>query len=402
MNMDNQPILNIGCFGSVSDGKSTLVEKLTGIKTQKHSNEKIKNITIKLGYANMKIWEKNNEYITSNSDINHDDYKLINHISFVDCPGHQELINTMLTSINIINGAIIVIAIDQPLNKKPQLIQHLAAIKLGKIKNIIVLLNKIDLVKKDILLYRKEEVDELLNKYDIKPKYIIPVCLNKKINLNYVIESIVQVFNPDNILNHNSTPLFRISRSFDINKPGTDYNDLSGGVIGGTLLQGKLKLNDEIEIRPGIISKDKNNKINYNPIKTKILSIKTDNIELNEISPGGLVAIKTDIDPYYTKNDCLTGNILGYINELPNIYTKINLKINITKDFDYIYEPKINDNLFLQIGTKNENSILKNIKNDIYELELLKPICICNNDNIIVCKNDNKILKIIGSGYLVL
>ena len=38
--MNNQPLFNIGCLGSVSDGKSTLVEKLTTIKTQKHSSEK--------------------------------------------------------------------------------------------------------------------------------------------------------------------------------------------------------------------------------------------------------------------------------------------------------------------------------------------------------------------------
>ena len=40
----SQPIINIGCLGSVSDGKSTLVKCLTGTKTQKHSNEKIRNI----------------------------------------------------------------------------------------------------------------------------------------------------------------------------------------------------------------------------------------------------------------------------------------------------------------------------------------------------------------------
>ena len=183
----NQPIINIGCLGSVSDGKSTLVEKLTNIKTQKHSNEKHRNITIKQGYANMKIWENNDDYYTTNSNIeNYNNYNLVNHISFVDCPGHQELIKTMLSSISLMDGAIVIIAVDQPLNNKPQLIQHLAAAKLSNIKNIIICMNKIDLVKKDILYQRKQELDILLEKYDIKPFIIIPTCFNKKIGLNKI------------------------------------------------------------------------------------------------------------------------------------------------------------------------------------------------------------------------
>ena len=71
--MNLQPICNIGTLGSVSDGKSTLVEKLTGIKTQRHSSEKIRNITIKSGYANLKIWmNENNEYTTTNDSDNLD------------------------------------------------------------------------------------------------------------------------------------------------------------------------------------------------------------------------------------------------------------------------------------------------------------------------------------------
>ena len=55
--MDNQPTINVGMIGSVSNGKSSITEKLTSIKTQKHSSEKERNITIKLGYANAKIFK---------------------------------------------------------------------------------------------------------------------------------------------------------------------------------------------------------------------------------------------------------------------------------------------------------------------------------------------------------
>ncbi len=113
----NQPLINIGCLGCVSDGKSTLIKCLTGIKTQRHSREKNENLSIKQGYANLKIYE--NE-------------KLINHISFVDCPGHQDLILTLLTSLCLMDGVIIVIAVNNPINTKQQLKHQLLAVKLLK------------------------------------------------------------------------------------------------------------------------------------------------------------------------------------------------------------------------------------------------------------------------------
>jgi translation initiation factor 2 subunit 3 len=402
-----QPIINIGCLGSVSDGKTTLINKLTGIKTQRHSDELHRNITIKQGYGNMKVWldPYNSNYYTSDSNAleyiteDNDECSLVNHISFVDCPGHQELIQTMLSSISLMDGAIVVIAADQPLTKKPQLIQHLAAAKLGKIKNIIICMNKIDLVTKSILYERKEELDQMLIEYDINPFTIIPTCFNKKIGINYLIDAIMQLFNPTKYLERsNDLPIFRISRSFDINKPGTNWNNVSGGVIGGSLLSGKLKVGDEIEIKPGQISKGKDGKIIYQSIKTTILSIKTDTTTLTEIIPGGLIGIGTDLDPYYCKNDMLSGNIVGFINKLPNVYTNINIKVTMIKLFNTIWEPKINDKVMLQIGTKICEAKLNKYEENIFNFELLKPVCISYLQHIIICININKILKIVAEG----
>jgi len=394
--MDNiiksQPILNIGCLGCVSDGKSTLINKLTGIKTQKHSQEKIRNITIKQGYGNMKIWQddKSNYYTTDSNYDNYNDYKLVNHISFIDCPGHSDYVNTMISSTSMMNGVIIVISVDTPLHKKTQLLQHLLITQVNKINKIIICLNKIDLVDKFIVQSRKEELDELLLKYNINPFIIIPTSFNKMIGINHVINSIMTLFNPNDLSNkYNDKPLFRISRSFDINKPGTDWNNVVGGILGGTLIKGNFKINDEIEIRPGIISNNK-----WNPIKTKIISIKSDNINLDSIISGGLVGIGTLIDSYYCKNDLLSGNIAGLVDNLPNVYTNIDILINI---IDTNFNINKNDNIILYIGTNSFNSKIININNNILNLELNKPMCIDNNDNIIIC---NKLNKIIGYGSL--
>jgi translation initiation factor 2 subunit 3 len=390
--MNSQPIINIGCLGSVSNGKSTLVEKLTGTRTQRHSNEKVRNITIKQGYANMKIWNNGINHYTTNSNTTSDD-ELVNHISFVDCPGHQDLIQTMLSSISLMDGAIIIIAVDQPLSKSPQLIQHLAGAKIGRIKKIIICLNKIDLVTKNLLYERKEELDKMLKEYDIEPFAIIPTCFNKKIGLDNVVKAIVQLFDPKDYIERNeSNPVFKISRTFDINKPGTDWTNVNGGVMGGSLSCGKLKVGDEIEIRPGQISKQ-----GWIPLKTKIVSIKTDLSELNEIIPGGLVGIGTDLDPYYCKNDVLSGHVIGLVGQLPQVYTKLSMNINLITLFG-TWNPKKNDIVMLQIGTKMFEAKLSSFS-DKYEFELTKPACI-DNKHIIICRTENKILKVVAEGQL--
>ena len=191
--LNYQPIINIGCLGCVSDGKSTLVKKLTNTKTQRHSSEHIRNITIKQGYANMKIWQNDNKYYTTDSTFNEhiiNDTKstLMNHISFVDCPGHQDLMITLLSSLYLMDGVIIVISVDKQLNKKQQLIQQLIAIKLANIKNIIICLNKIDLVNKSIVLNRKKELDEILLKYSMM---MLTACV---FNINTIPTLLTKLF----------------------------------------------------------------------------------------------------------------------------------------------------------------------------------------------------------------
>lgn len=373
--MINQPIINIGTLGSVSEGKSTLVKKLAGIITQCHSREKIRNITIKQGFGNMKIFSAPDGTLTTQGG------KLVNHISWVDCPGHMDRIQTALGSISLMDGVVLIIGVKDKLETKPQLIQHLLGIKLGGIKKIIVCLNKIDLVSKDVLLEYKKDVDTLFSKYGIKPNYIIPTSFNKGIGLNWVLNAIQELFNPNIWLEKTKDiPVLKISRSFDINKPGTDLSDLKGGVIGGTITSGQFKVGDIIEIKPGRINKKTGVAM---PIKTIIRSIQTGTTNLDVAYAGGLVAIGTDIDPFETKNDGLVGNLCGYV--LPEIVSEISF------DIEWIDKPVKLDNLCLLIGTRMCKVLLDN---EIFKLE--KPMCILPKEQIIVCQDINGMIKVIG------
>ena len=394
--MNHQPILNIGCLGSVSDGKSTLVKMLTGIETQQDSREKVKNITINQGFGNMKIFKNKDTFITTDSNTsNIPEHELVNHISFVDCPGHQELIKTMLGALELMNGAIVIVAVDQPITMKPQLAQHLSAAKLGAIDKIIICMNKIDLVDKAVLMKRKYELDTLLKTYDIKPYRIIPTCFNKKIGLNHLVNTIMELFNPDELLDSTKNPIFNISRTFDFNKPGTDWDDVVGGVVGGTLKSGKLKIGDKIEIRPGIISNIKG-KISWEPLIVSIVSLKTDTTDLEEAVPGGLIGIGTDLDPFYCKKNALVGHVAGFPDNMPNVFVLINITISSIQN----WEPTLKDNVLLKMGTLTCDAKLVIINKKQYKFELSKPVCIRDNENIIICRNINKILTVVGNGIL--
>ena len=410
--LNNQPLINIGCLGSVSDGKSTLVERLSSIKTQRHSSEKTRNITKHQGYANMKIWSNTSadgtiKYHTTDGnpsefkDDCNNDYVLANHVSFVDCPGHQELIKVMLSSIALMDGAVLVIAVnDKAPSEKPQLIQHLAAIKLGRLDKIIVCLNKIDLVSKDILFQRKQEIDDMLEQYGIRPYAIIPTCFNKDIGTNYLVKAMMELFNPANFTERNSaSPIFRISRSFDINKPGTNWTDLNGGVVGGCLMAGKISTGDKIEIRPGMLM-GKPGKMSCKPIKTTVLSIKTDTTELDEIFPGGLIGIGTDADPVYCKANYLTGNIAGLVGTLPNVYLEITVPVQMVTLFGYSWQPAVKDIVSIQIGTHMADASVLTVGQSIV-FSFVTPVCIPDNQHIIICRTIDGILRIVGEGSVL-
>jgi translation initiation factor 2 subunit 3 len=405
MNLQKQPIMNLGTLGSVSDGKSTLIEKLTGIKTQRHSSEKKRNITIKPGYANLKIWKCNecDELVSSTSNSQEilckfcdTNCEIIHHLSFVDCPGHSELILTMMGSVSLMKGAVVVVSAAESIIKKPQLIQHLLAAKMAKIDKLIICMNKLDLISKETAKQRKEELDELLEKLEIVPYVIIPCAFNKYLGVTNLLKAIVNLY-PLVEINKDEESFFRIIRSFDINKPGIAWDSVKGGVIGGSLIKGIINIGDKIEIRPGIITKGKST-----PIIAEITSLQTETTTLDCVNPGGLIAIGTDIDPYYCKDDLLSGNILGLVGSLPPVYSEIQLEYTKLEEFDGKWEPKNGDTVYLQIGNISCESRLQKMRSNYFYFLLIKPACIENDTKILVCRKNEGMLNIVGIGELKL
>src|SRR3989338_8560286 len=269
ININEIDMLNVGTVGHIDHGKTTLVYKLTGKFTDTHSEELKRGITIKLGYADTLI-EKNGKK---------------RYISFVDAPGHEMLMATMLSGAAIIDAAILVIAANEGI--KPQTREHLVALQSKNIKQIIIVQNKIDLVTKEKAMENYQEIKNFVKGTIAENSQIIPISAQQEINIEQLKEALLELKIPER--NTQEKPIFLIARSFDINRPGTKIKELHGGVLGGVLKQGKLKIGDSIEIKPGI-SQKKANQIVYRTIKTKIVSIQRGKYNVKEATPGGSLA----------------------------------------------------------------------------------------------------------------
>ncbi len=388
-----QPITNIGMLGSVSDGKSTTVYSLTGVKTQRHSSEMKRNITIKPGYANMKIYKDDEGYnVRGDGDIVH-------HVSFIDCPGHYQLIVTMMSNIRLMDGIILVVSAAEPIEKKPQLLQHIMAIKMSKIKNVIVLLNKLDLVTKKVALERYSALVDVLAKHDIEPKRIIPVCMNHMIGVDTVLESIME-FMPPHERKTEVDPLFMISRSFDVNHPHIPYTEIVGGVVGGSVLRGQFKIGDVIEISPGIITTNKDGTVEWKPHYTTISSLKSDTMELTDVQPGGLIGIGTDIDPYYCKNDGMAGQMVGLKGKMPPSVLILTTTFEKIEFDGNTWTPRCGSNITVITGTYCGDGKITSSTDTTITITLQRPVCIDKDNMIVLCEKTRDAFHIVGCGHM--
>jgi translation initiation factor 2 subunit 3 len=337
-------------------------------------------------------------------------FELVNHYSIIDCPGHYEVMDTMLSNVDIMKNTIVIMSAALSVEKQPQLKQHLSAIKLANIDNIIVCINKVDLVPINTLMKVKEELEDLLEQLEIVPKIIIPTAFKKKIGHQYLLDNIVKFFDSDSKNKKSNDNLIgQISRSFDINKSNKSYKNSSGGAIGGSIISGgPLKIGDTIEIRPGFIIKKKKS-VKCKPLVTSVVSIKTEKISLEEAYIGSLIGVCTLIDPFYCKSDQLVGNVFGLQGQLPDVYyPDIHVKFKICKELGYDWKIRTGDEVNFQVGTMTlEKCILKKILQNTKKykcaiFELSKPCCLEENSNIIISKKSIEGVKmIIANGNMV-
>jgi len=404
--LTKQPLLNIGIVGHIDHGKTTLLYQLTGKWTDTHSEELKRGITIKLGYADMiiKKCERCGKFTTKECECG-GKTRDFEYVSFVDAPRHEMLMATMLGGAAIIDAALLVIAANEPF-PQPQTKEHLLALETKGIKQIIIAQNKLDLVSKEEALKQYEDIKKFIKGTIAENAVIVPICGQQGINIDAILEEITRLEIPKRDLT--GEPLFLIARSFDINRPGTSPEELCGGVIGGTLKRGILKIGDEIEIKPGLVRK-KHEQVIYETIKTKIIAMRSGNNDLKEALPSGSLAIQTSLDPALTKADSLSGCVASLTGKLPPIVNKIKMKVNLFKEVvgskseesSKIEQIKIAENLMLSINTAITLGNVINVKKDEVELALKIPVVPFKNEIIGIARNYKGHWRLIGSGVLL-
>lgn len=391
---ENIPELNVGVLGHIDHGKTTLLSKITGKFPDTHSEELKRGITIKLGYADATIYKDGKSLNTKKGEA-------VRYISFIDAPGHEMLMATMLSGAAIIDAAILVVAANEGI--KPQTKEHFIALQAKKIKNIIIIQNKIDLVTKEQALKNYKELREFVKGTLAENAPIIPVSAQQEINIEKILEELCNLEVPERKINVD--PIFLIARSFDINKPGSSIEKLKGGVLGGILKQGKLKVGDEIEIKPGLSVK-KANQQTYQTLTTKILSLHKGNSTIEEIIPGASISIETELDPYLTKTDSLTGCLVGLKGSLPEITHNVKLKTELFKEVLGSQEKKevapikTKEMLMLNVNTTISVGTVESLKGEEIILNLNIPIVALKGDNVGLARNINGHWRLIGWGEI--
>lgn len=331
--IQNQAVLNVGCIGHVSNGKSTLVRQMTGIKTQKFKSEKERNCTINVGYGNCKIFynEESEEYkftgsaVESETDSHGNDMKLIHHISFVDCPGHENYMSNMLCGASVIDMAFLLEAANAQKVPQPQTLEHFIAIQHTNINDVVVIQNKCDLVKKEQILTNKSQIEDFVDEITDEELPIIPIVAQTGNNIEFVGKYLSnKLVSYDKDIN---LPLqINIIRTFDVNKNNIPISKFKGGVLGGSVIQGILNKDDIVQISPGICKKDQLGKWQSTPLFTRVKSINSERNSMEYAIPGGLIGVGTTLDPAYTKGNKLTGQIITLPGKNLRISSRIEVK----------------------------------------------------------------------------
>jgi translation initiation factor 2 subunit 3 len=445
--ISRQATINIGTIGHVAHGKSTVVKAISGVQTVRFKNELERNITIKLGYANAKIYKaapyvapdesKDGEEGEASPKVvpgttypmytsrgsSHPDtfidektgvsYHLRRHISFVDCPGHDILMATMLNGAAVMDGALLLVAGNETC-PQPQTSEHLAAVEIMRLKNIIILQNKVDLVKMDAAVAQQEQIRKFVVGTVADSAPILPISAVLKYNVDLVCEYLVHKI-PVPVRDFTSVPRLIVIRSFDVNKPGQDVHDLQGGVAGGSILQGVLRVGDEIEVRPGIVTKKEDGNggttVVCSPIFSRISSLFAESNHLQYAVPGGLIGVGTRIDPTLTRADRLVGQVLGKRGQLPEVFAEIEISYYLlrrllgVKTSDGGKQAKVQkltkgEILMVNIGSTGTGGKVEGAKSDLAKISLTQPVCTQEGEKIALSRRVDKHWRLIGWGEI--
>jgi len=396
--------------GHVDHGKTTLTKALTGEWTDRHSEEVKRGISIKLGYADAAFYkcpncEGTKAYSVAATCKNCGaTTKLLRTVSFVDAPGHETLMATMLTGASVMDGALLLIAANEHC-PQPQTREHLVALQISGIDRIVVVQNKIDLVSRERAVESHKEIKAFLKGTIAEKAPIVPISAHHDVNVDALLEAIDKHI-PSRPINTTAPARMYVSRSFDINKPGARPAQLRGGVFGGSLLQGTLRVGDKIEIAPGR-KVEEEGRARWENLHTKITTLMVGGQAVEESNSGGLMAVGTSLDPALTKADSLVGRMLGHPGTLPKLLHRVTVEVHL---LEYVVgageEIKVDkirtsEPLMLSVGAATNVGTVRGMSGNAVDLELKMPLAAEVNDRVAISRRFGARWRLIGHGVIM-
>jgi translation initiation factor 2 subunit 3 len=408
MKVPGQPEVNIGVVGHVDHGKSTLTERLTGERTDRHSEEIKRGISIRLGYADMAIYkcpqcEEPVCYSASETCKLHNvKGDLLRIVSFVDSPGHETLMATMLSGAALMDGALLVIAANEKC-PQPQTKEHLMALGIIGVDKIIIVQNKIDIVDPKQAEENYRQIEAFVKGTVAENAPILPVSAHHEVNLDVLLMLLYKTI-PPKAHDESKFPKMYVARSFDINQPGIPPEKIVGGVLGGSLIQGRLKTGDDVEISP--VQVTVGNKAEWRSITTAIRSLHTGGAARKEARPGGLIAIGTNLDPVLTKADGLVGRVVGKPGTLPEIFSKVSVEVHLlervvgTEEELSVERIKTSEPLMISVGTATTVGVVTSARESLADMTLKIPVVAEAGQRVAVSRRIGGKWRLIGYGVI--
>ncbi|CAM6076732.1 unnamed protein product [Sphagnum tenellum] len=323
--------------------------------------------------------------------------------------GHDILMATMLNGAAIMDGALLLIASNESC-PQPQTSELLAAVEIMKLKHIIILQNKIDLIQESVAINQHESIQMFIKGTIADGAPLVPISAQLKYNIDVVCEYIVKKI-PIPVRDFVSTPKMIFIRSFDVNKPGAEVEEIKGGVAGGSILRGVLRVGQKIEVRPGITTKDDSGGIKRTPIFSWIVSLFAEKNELQFAVPGGLIGVGTTIDPTLTQADSLVCQVLGEVGELPDVFVELEVNFFLlcqllgvgtkgTEKQGKVSKLTKSEVLMLNIGSMSTGARVIAVKNDLAKLQLTTPVCTSKEEKVALSRRVEKHWPLIGWGKI--
>lgn len=406
-----KPEVNIGMVGHVDHGKTTLVKSLSGVWTDQHSEEIKRGISIRLGYADATFRRcpqcPEPDCFTVDVMCPHcgTETEVLRTVSFVDSPGHETLMATMLCGAAIMDGAVLVISANEAC-PQPQTKEHLMALNITGINKIVIVQNKVDLISKDKVVEHYNQIKSFVKGTVAENAPIIPISAQQNINIDMVIQAIQNMI-PTPPRDVQKPALLKIARSFDVNRPGASPDNLKGGVIGGSLSQGLLHPGDRLEICPGRLVESEGRK-QWVPLETKVVTLLAGSEVQDEITPGGLVGVGTMLDPVMTKSDTLVGQVAGEPGKLPPVKNSFIMEMQLLErvvgvtDESAVEPIHSSEPLMLNVGTATTVGVVSSAREGgVVQVQLKRPVCAEVGDRVAVSRRMGARWRLIGVGTII-